>query len=71
MIETIDKVVKSILKYGPYFKRIEDNRKKVYELSRFLDEEQGYELMNLFDDTVKQSEKVYKKMYQGDARKEE
>lgn len=56
--------IKFATRIGPHIKKVEENRKRVYELSRYLPEEEGYELINLFNESINETQKVCKKRYE-------
>lgn len=61
MVNIFNKVVQYAVKLGPHVQKIEQNRERIYELSRELSAEEGYELIRLFDETVEQTKKLCEK----------
>lgn len=71
MINAFNNVMKYVVKVGPHSKKIDENRERVYQLSRHLPEEEGYELINLFDNTIKETKKLCEKENQIKNQKED
>lgn len=61
--EAFGNVMKSMrkgVKLLPYAKPLEDNRKEIYRVSRLLDEDEGYKLLNTFESALKNKEDLIK-----------
>ena len=71
MIDILKAALHNYMKVAPHVNRIKDNRLRVYELSKELPTEQGMELIKLMDNTIEETEKVYKKIHERNDRKDD
>lgn len=64
MIDILKASLHNYMKVAPHVNKIKDNRLRVYELSKELPAEKGLELIKLMDNSIEETEKIYKKIHE-------
>lgn len=62
-INILARIARKLLDVKPDIEKIHRNREEVYKISRKLPVQEGYQLMNLYDESIRQSFESYKKFY--------
>ena len=58
--EGLLKLAGKAMKVKEEMNRLDENEKRIYELSRLLPDEEGYELVHIYKQSLKDKEKIMK-----------